>query len=94
MLNDIATGPPPWQMYVDKTQPSPVVGDGVPRRLVLAHGEGEQVEAGLDRVLPEDFVLECFRERCCCVPDVIVGADLEGEPALMVGCQVQDHRDH
>ena len=55
MLNDIATGPPPWQMYVDKTQPSPVVGDGVPRRLVLAHGEGEQVEAGLDRVLPEDF---------------------------------------
>ena len=50
-------------MYVDKTQPSPVVGDGVPRRLVLAHGEGEQVEAGLDRVLPEDFVLECFQRK-------------------------------
>ena len=81
-------------MNIDKAKAGPIVGDRVSCSLVLAHWEGEQVEAGLDRVLPEDFVLECFRERCCCVPDVIVGADLEGEPALMVGCQVQNHRDH
>ena len=39
----------------------------------------------------------CIRirsERRPLIPDVVVGADLECEPALVISCQVQHHGDH
>ena len=62
--------------------------------LVLAHWQGEQVEAGLVRILPDVELEKSFNGKLALSPDVVVGADFEGEPALVVGRQVQDHRDH
>ena len=87
--------PPPRQMNIDKAKAGPVVGDWVPCSLVFAHWEGEQVEARLVRVFPDVELEKSFNRKLAFLsPDVVVGADLEGEPALVVGSQVQDHRDH
>ena len=88
------SSPPPRQVNIDKAKAGPVVGDWVPCGLVLAHWEGEQVEARLVRVFPDVELEKSFNGKLALVPDVVVGADLEGEPALVVGSQVQDHRDH
>ena len=86
--------PPPRQMNIDKAKAGPVVGDRVSCSLVLPHWEGEQVEAGLVRILPDVELEKSFNGKLALSPDVVVGADLEGEPALVVSSQVQDHRDH
>ena len=86
--------PPPRQMNIDKAKAGLVVGDWVPCSLVLAHWQGEQVEAGLVRILPDVELEKSFNGKLALSPDVVVGADLEGEPALVVSSQVQDHRDH
>ena len=88
------SSPPPRQMNIDKAKAGPVVSDRVSCSLVLPHCEGEQVEAGLVRVFPDVELEKSFNGKLALSPDVVVGADLEGEPALVVGSQVQDHRDH
>ena len=88
------SSPPPRQVNIDKAKAGPVVGDWVPCGLVLAHWEGEQVEARLVRVFPDVELEKSFTAKLALSPDVVVGADFEGEPALVVGRQVQDHRDH
>ena len=96
-VSPIATdqsSPPPRQMNIDKAKAGPVVSDRVSCSLVLPHWEGEQVEAGLVRVFPDVELEKSFNGKLALSPDVVVGADLEGEPALVVGSQVQDHRDH
>ena len=72
----------------------PVVGDWVSCGLVLPHWEWEHVEARLVWVFPDVELEKSFKGKLVLVPDVIVGADLEGEPTLVVCRQVQDHRDH
>ena len=96
-VSPIATdqsSPPPRQMNIDKAKAGPVVGDRVSCSLVLPHWEGEQVEAGLVWVFPDVELEKSFNGKLALSPDVVVGADLEGEPALVVSSQVQDHRDH
>ena len=88
------SSPPPRQVNIDKAKAGPVVSDRVSCSLVLPHWEGEQVEARLVRVFPDVELGKSFNGKLVLSPDVVVGADLEGEPALVVGSQVQDHRDH
>ena len=82
------SSPPPRQMNIDKAKAGPVVGDWVSCVLVLPHWEGEQVEARLVRVFPDVELEKSFNRKLALLPDVVVGADLEGEPALVVGRQV------
>ena len=86
---------PSWEVDIDKPKTSPVVSDWMPSSPILAHGKREQVKARLLWVFPAIVLLDMLSSgRKILIPDVIVGADLECEPTLVIGCQVQHHGDH
>ena len=74
-------------MNIDKAKAGPVVGDRVSCSLVLPHREGEQVEAGLVRILPDVELEKSFNGKMALSPDVIVGADLDLKISQMTGGQ-------
>ena len=81
-------------MDIDQPKSSPVVCDWMPSSPILTHREREQVKARLFWVLPDIALGYARSDRKTLIPDVVVGADLECEPALVIRRQVQHHRDH